>query len=177
MIVDRRRSGLRPWGLAKLVALIAMSIIEHAAAEAAASDRSISTSALAHLLTSPQAVVLLDVRERPEFAVSRIPQALHVAPSTEVSILAARLSRLVAGRTVVMYCTVGRRSADLATFAEEELKRLGARAVYVLEGGIVAWHNERRALISGRGRTEALHPFNEDAIRLIMRKDLAPLPK
>ena len=144
--------------------------------EGPASDRIISTSQLSHLLTLPNSILVLDVRERSEFSVSRIPQALHVLPSVDVPTLARRLSPRLAGRTVVMYCTVGRRSADLAIFAEDELKRLGAREVFVLEGGIVAWHNERRPLIDSRGATEFLHPFNADALSLIRRKNLTRLP-
>ncbi len=162
--------------LATVVCLIVVCLCGHAAAESEASDRFISTRTLSQLLTSPDSVVLLDVRERSEFTVSRIPQALHVLPSADIPTLARRLSTRLAGRTVVMYCTIGRRSADLAIFAEDDLRRLGARAVLVLQGGIVAWHNERRALVNSRGSTEFLHPFNADALRLIKRKNLVRLP-
>lgn len=162
--------------LPAIVCLVIVCMFERAAAQMPESDHSISTHALSQLLTSPRSILLLDIRERSEFAVSRIPQALHVLPSVDVSALIRRLSTRVAGRTVVLYCTIGRRSADLAMFAEDELVRLGARVVLVLEGGIVAWHNERRALVNGGGRTELVHPFSADALRLIKRRDLAPLP-
>ena len=48
----------------------------------------------------------------------------------------------------------------------------GAQAVYNLDGGIFAWHNERRALTNAAGATDYVHPFDDYWGRLLERRDL-----
>lgn len=166
------------WRRARLLVVIAAVVVWAAGAAigqtARQSDvRYISTSELAHLLRKPGTAVLLDVRERDEYAVSRLSGALNVNPAAEPEALAARLRNTAGGKMVVLYCTSGARSTDLAVFVDDHLRRSGSTAVYVLKGGIVAWHNEKRPLVDRRGRSNFVHPFNEEMKRHMQRPELA----
>lgn len=110
----------------------------------------ISTSQLAAINPAP---LLLDVREENEFAVSHLPRA-HRAESDTIT----QLRQLGAtGETpVVVYCSVGYRSAVMA----RKLQKEGLTNVRNLEGSIFAWANEGRPLLNSSGATSGAHPFN-----------------
>lgn len=95
--------------------------------------RQIGVAKLREKLANGERVLLLDIREARENAVSSLPNARHVAPD-EVDSTALTVSPDV---TVVTYCTAGYRSGTAAAKLE---KRLG-RKVLNLHGGIVAWFN------------------------------------
>ncbi|MEL6365441.1 MAG: rhodanese-like domain-containing protein [Pseudomonadota bacterium] len=107
----------------------------------------------------PASVILLDVREPREYEVSRLPGAVRIDPDSEPGDLAA-LADAVAGKTVVLYCSVGRRSSDLADRNAEAFRALGAEGVYNLEGGVFRWANERRPLERDGAATDVVHPYN-----------------
>jgi hypothetical protein len=52
---------------------------------------------------------------------------------------------------------------------EDALLRSGTRAVFVLAGGLIAWHNEQRSLSNDTGATDAIHPFQTRLLRLLKR--------
>ncbi len=105
-------------------------------------------------------VMVLDVREPYEYAVSHIPGAERIDPSSWPSAIVQRLGPRAAGKTVVLYCSVGYRSSKLATAIRDELLIRGARRVTNLMGGIFAWHNTGRGLVSGTGQTAWVHPYS-----------------
>ncbi len=115
-------------------------------------------------------VVVVDVRERSEYAVSRIPGAIRVNPGISGEALAAKLGDLE-GKTVVLYCSVGVRSSQLAEKADEVLATRGVKGVYNLSGGIFRWHNEKRPLRDAVGQTDAVHPYNIWWSRYLSRAD------
>ena len=92
-------------------------------------------------------VVLVDVRSDEERAVSTLPGAL-TADDFE-----GRLEEL-AGRRVVAYCTIGRRSAEYA----ERMSELGVE-VHNLEGSILAWTHDGGTLVADGQVTRELHVF------------------
>jgi rhodanese-related sulfurtransferase len=107
------------------------------------------------------AVVVFDVREEEEFAVSHIDRAVRVDPDIELTDFVSKYSMQLAGKTIVFYCSVGRRSSELATQLSGILKTSGAVASYNLTGGIFRWHNEQRPLISlNKQETTFIHPYN-----------------
>lgn len=108
----------------------------------------------------PDKLLLLDVREPDEFAVARIRGAEWVSPEVTARELAGRLGDRVAGKTVVLYCSVGYRSSKVAGRVREALTALGARRVVNLQGGIFAWHNTGRELVDARGETVHVHPYD-----------------
>ena len=119
----------------------------------------ISTDQLEKLLLgakqNPNAkkLVLLDIRSAEEFAVSRIKGARHVPPETVVDFSERELASLDRSQLIVVYCSVGVRSAAAA----RDLKFLGFTQVKNLRGSLFQWANEGRAL---EGAT-AVHPYND----------------
>jgi len=102
-------------------------------------------------------LVLLDTRPISEYKISHIEGALQIDPDSQ----ARKLSELsLAGKTVIVYCSVGRRSSNFATRLETELSEAGAQTVLNLEGGVFGWHNDGRALINANGQTDMIHPYN-----------------
>jgi rhodanese-related sulfurtransferase len=83
-------------------------------------------------------VLLVDVREVPEYAAERIPGALLYPLSTfEPRALSAQ------GRKLVMQCLRGGRSMQAA----QRLAAAGCGEVYNLDGGITAWKEAGLPLI------------------------------
>lgn len=84
-------------------------------------------------------LLLLDVREAWEVAISAFPGALHV-PMREIP---SRVDELPSQRPIVCICHHGARSAQVALFLEHR----GFQRVYNLAGGIDAWTREVDATI------------------------------
>jgi len=107
-------------------------------------------------------IVVFDVRETDEFAVSHLAGALQIDPSITPETFAREFKDTVNGKTVVFYCSVGWRSSDLAQRVDSVLKQQGVVASYNLIGGLFQWHNEERPLLSETGgNTQAIHPYNK----------------
>ncbi len=129
----------------------------------------IATAELARQMTQGN-VVLFDVRQQAEYAVSHLPGAMHVAPGMAADDFVARFGDSVAGKLAVFYCSVGVRSSTLAARVADSLKARGARDAVDLAGGIFAWHNERRALVNAQGATDFVHPYDNTWGRLVARQ-------
>jgi len=116
-------------------------------------------------------ILLLDIREPEEYAVSRLPGAVRVDPNAS----AATLIHMgdVTGKKIIVYCSVGRRSSIFAEREQTALMKMGAASVSNLEHGIFGWHNDRRELIDANGKTDAVHPYNEIWKRYVKRDEKA----
>ena len=104
-------------------------------------------------------LLLFDVREADEFAVSHIGDAIRVPPEISADDFFREFGADVAGRTVIFYCSVGRRSSILAEQVQDGLEAAGARG-YNLQNGIFGWHNQAMPLASEQGQTPYVHPYN-----------------
>ncbi len=135
--------------------------------------RHISGDVLAQMLAEKQPLLLLDVREKNEFDVSRLPGAIRVSPNIWHRPFMRRFAKQAKGKTVVFYCSVGERSSKLARYVQEALKQAGAGPIYNLKGGIFAWHNAKRKLVDHKGETGFVHPYNEYWGQLLTRPMLA----
>jgi adenylyltransferase/sulfurtransferase len=93
----------------------------------------ISATELAQRLKS-NGIVLLDVREPHELAISSLPAAINIP----LGMLAARLSELDSATDLVVFCKSGTRSAR----ALELLASAGFKKARNLRGGINAWARE-----------------------------------
>lgn len=122
-------------------------------------------------------IILIDVREEEEYAVSHIDGALRIDPKASASEVAKRIGSITSGKDVVFYCSVGVRSSQLADRAKDELQAMGAGDIYNLSGGIFAWHNEERALISDAGNTQMVHPYDRVWGKLVNRQDFVSYTK
>lgn len=129
-------------------------------------------------LINGEDVLLLDVREAKEFAVSHINGAVRVDPNIKSEDFMTRFGDKVQGKTVILYCSVGRRSSKLGERVREKLMSAGAAKVSNLEGGIFRWHNDEQPLVTSESSTEKVHPYNRWWSRLVARKeDIAYAPE
>jgi molybdopterin/thiamine biosynthesis adenylyltransferase/rhodanese-related sulfurtransferase len=86
----------------------------------------------ARLLESEDAPMFIDVREQDEWDQGIIPGALHIPRGSLESRVESRVDR---DRAIVVYCSVGHRSA----FAAKTLEELGYDNVVNLAGGFTEW--------------------------------------
>jgi len=107
---------------------------------------------LARWLGGDSPPVLLDARTSAEFQVSHLRGATRVDPDhPDLHALGELRSR-----RVVVYCSVGYRSADIA----QQLGRAGFTDVYNLQGGIFAWANAGHPVYADGHRVERVHPYD-----------------
>ena len=106
--------------------------------------------------------LLLDVREREEYEVSHLESA--VAAHSRQEALEA-LEGVPPERPVVLYCSVGYRSSEMAGFLEKK----GFKNVFNLEGSIFAWANEGRPVYRGGERVHEVHPYDRVWGRLLKK--------
>lgn len=110
-------------------------VSEPSADDAAATvdNSAITPRELRELLDSGKELALIDVREPVEFDIVHIDGAQLIPQSSINS--GEGLAQLPAGRTPVLYCKTGVRSAQVLAV----LKKAGFADAVHLEGGIVAW--------------------------------------
>jgi rhodanese-related sulfurtransferase len=122
----------------------------------------ITTDSLAERLGEPDAKrpLLLDARSPDEYAVSRLAGAVRIDPDTARH---AALDTLAADAPVVVYCSVGYRSAGVA----KRLRERGFTNVANLKGSIFRWAAEGRPVVREGRRVEAVHPYDATWGRLL----------
>jgi rhodanese-related sulfurtransferase len=118
-------------------------------------------------LARGEEVLVLDVREKEEFAVSRLRGAERVEPDITSDQFLARYGDRLAGKTVLLYCSVGVRSSRLAERIDTAVRQAGSRGAFNLRGGVFAWHNTGRQLENASGATEAVHGYSASWARLV----------
>lgn len=119
-----------------------------------------SPQALNEAVSQPQPPLLLDARTQEEFDTSHLPGAQRVPPDATAEALLAQLGAQH-GRSVVVYCAVGGRSAMLVQRLQAALTATGAGPVSHLRGGIFAWQAQGRPLVDGQDQaTTTVHPYN-----------------
>lgn len=129
--------------------------VEHMIAADHPNVPSISTDSLAKRL-SDDAVpdpVLLDARSPEEYAVSHLRNARRVNPSADSY---SALDTLAADTPIVVYCSVGYRSAGVA----QTLQAQGFTNVANLKGSIFRWANDGRPVYRDGRRVAAVHPYD-----------------
>jgi rhodanese-related sulfurtransferase len=124
---------------------------------------SITTKELALLENSPSAGrLILDIRDKEEYDTSHIPQAILYTKNNAI-IEATPKSTLI-----VVYCSVGLRSAAIA----RQLKEKGFTNVKNLRGSIFMWTNENRPLVGLF--SDKAHPYNARWGALLDKQHHAP---
>ena len=109
--------------------------------------------------------LLLDTREKEEYEVSHISNALLVGYNDfDIS----RFDSVSFDKKIVVYCSVGYRSSIIT----RELYKKGFKNVYNLYGGIFKWANEGRLIVSGNEKTLNLHAYDQDWGRYITNPDI-----
>jgi len=92
---------------------------------------------------------VLDARKAYEYDVSHVKNAVFASSGT-INLVDKRDS-------VLVYCTVGKRSSDLVG----ELRQKGFDNVYNLKGGIINWGNNGHVLINKQNlTTDSIHTYS-----------------
>lgn len=115
----------------------------------------ITTKEFAQWLSNPTQLqpLIIDARSQTEYAVSHLKTAMHIDP--RASDLAA-LSTVSKDTPIVVYCSVGYRSAQLA----QQLDRVEFKCIFNLSGGIFEWANEGKPIFKDEHPTQFVHPYN-----------------
>lgn len=117
-------------------------------------------------------VVVFDVREPDEYAVSHIAGAIQLMPNIDLSEFIEDYGDLLNGKHVVFYCSVGRRSSELANKLGDAPLEHGATSSKNLIGGVFSWVNQDRPLRNSRQTaTNLVHPYNKYWGRLVADPD------
>lgn len=128
---------------------LAFSAIKHLIRRKYPQVKSLTTQQLAQWLQDPAQLILLDARNQAEYQQSHLQHARwfdpqHSCPTEDRN------------TPVVVYCSVGYRSARVATV----LTAAGYTQVYNLEGSIFQWVNEERPVFRNGKQTTRVHPYN-----------------
>lgn len=101
---------------------------------------------------------LLDTREKREYDVSHLKNALFVGyDSFDAKIVQDNIK--VKSDTIVVYCSLGIRSEDIG----EKLLKLGYTNVFNLYGGIFEWKNKGNQVYDNKNKkTEKIHGFSKE---------------
>jgi rhodanese-related sulfurtransferase len=105
----------------------------------------------------PRPLLLFDVREPAEHALSRIPGAILLDPALDAAGFAARHGAAVRGADVVFACAVGWRSGVMLRRVRDAVAPSGPASMANLRGGIFRWHAEGRPIEGGA----TVHHFDE----------------
>lgn len=114
----------------------------------------ISVEALAKQKTN---AIIFDAREREEYEVSHLKEAIYVGYS-DFDIAAIENTYPNKNKQIVVYCSLGVRSERIG----EKLQKAGFKNVYNLHGGIFEWKNKLFSIIDSEAKeTEKVHAYNK----------------
>jgi rhodanese-related sulfurtransferase len=104
-------------------------------------------------LKSESNIVVLDAREKEEYNISHLENAIWVGyKEFELEDL-----KIGTNKEVVVYCSVGYRSEKVG----EKLVDAGFNSVYNLHGGIFGWVNSEYPVVDGQEKTTTkIHPYS-----------------
>lgn len=133
----------------------------------------ISVEELAARLEAGEPVLLLDTRDASEYAVSHLEGAVH-AETVDLAVVAIATADV--DGPVVLYCSVGYRSADLAReLLASSDPLLEGHELLNLEGSIFAWANSGRPVYRDGRKVAKVHPYDKKWGKLL-RSDLRAEP-
>lgn len=108
-------------------------------------------------LPMPDSVLYLDTREKEEFEVSHLKDAVWVGYK---DFNADEVLRKIPNKSqpIIVYCSIGVRSENIG----EKLKDLGYTKVLNLYGGIFEWKNRGGEVYTNKNKvTDSVHAFSE----------------
>lgn len=103
-------------------------------------------------------IIILDSREKNEYNVSHLEAAMHVGYDLfSIEYFSEKVPNK--DQVIVVYCTLGVRSHDVAF----QLKEAGYTKVKNLYGGICEWKNEGNSVVDQKNKpTEKVHTFSKE---------------
>jgi len=121
-------------------------------------DEAIPYISVQELAMPKTQAVIIDSREKNEFEVSHIKNALFVGYN-DFNLNIVRDKIHDKHQKIVVYCSLGVRSEDIA----ERLKKAGYQNVFNLYGGIFEWKNQGFEVVDANDReTESVHAFSKE---------------
>jgi rhodanese-related sulfurtransferase len=125
----------------------------------------LSTTDLSTWLATPDTTmpILLDVREKKEYQVSQLKDAM-CTPDLDQAL--KNLADAPLDTPIVAYCSVGYRSSKLI----EQLQEAGYTRVFNLEGSLFEWANQGRPIYRDTTRVQKVHPYDSNWSRLLKRE-------
>lgn len=105
-------------------------------------------------------IAIFDVRQQDEFHVSHLMHAIQVEPNIGSKEFIQKFSGQIKDKHLIFYCSVGKRSSELASRLKPLLSTQNVHGIYNLKGGIFQWHNEKKLLVKNGEPTQFIHPFN-----------------
>ena len=128
---------------------------------------------LEHILSAnSDEVVLFDVREKGEYAISHIKGAINVDPEISAEEFFNRHGDLLEGKQAVFYCAVGYRSSNLASLVQGIPQSSALTSIWNLQHGLFGWHNQEKQIVLNQTPTDYIHPYNFWWGRLLDRRKL-----
>ncbi|PKV48147.1 rhodanese-related sulfurtransferase [Aquimarina sp. MAR_2010_214] len=120
-------------------------------------NESIPYISVSTLETIQDTVLLLDAREKKEYQVSHLKNAVHIGYD-HFKIKSFTQQHISKDPYIVVYCSIGIRSEDIS----EQLKKAGYTNVYNLYGGIFEWkNNDLPILNSNEELTDEIHTYSK----------------
>ena len=117
---------------------------------------SVKEVAVKDVPTETDNITLLDAREKDEYQVSHLKDAVLVGYN---DFNLASVKNISKDEPIIVYCAVGYRSEKIA----EKLKKAGYTNVSNLYGGIFEWVNEGRPVYDQLGKpTTKIHTYNSN---------------
>ncbi|HET8829550.1 MAG TPA: rhodanese-like domain-containing protein [Pelobium sp.] len=101
----------------------------------------ISTEVFSDSLQTQQKPLLLDVRTPEEFGEGHLKNAVNY--DFKNADFKSRINVLDKNKTYYVYCRSGKRSSA----ATEEMRTLGFKTIYELDGGILKWMEEGKKIV------------------------------
>ena len=118
------------------------------------------------LLDNRDKFIIFDAREKAEFDVSHIPDAIYLGYS---DFNAGSIKNIPKEKNIVIYCSIGYRSEKIG----EKLLRLGYKNVYNLYGSIFEWANEKYPLVGSNGKTtNRVHGYNKSWSKWVTNEEI-----
>ena len=116
-------------------------------------------------LSDKDHVILLDAREKEEYEVSHLQNAIWVGAKTfELDSVFPKIEDK--NTEIIVYCSIGVRSENIG----EKLMKAGYTNVKNLYGGIFEWKNEGHAVYGPEGEeTENVHAFSKHWGKLLVK--------
>jgi rhodanese-related sulfurtransferase len=100
-------------------------------------------------------ILILDARERSEYDVSHLPNAVFVGYNNFEK---KTLDSIAKDRPIVIYCSIGYRSEKIG----EKLQKQGFSKVYNLYGSIFEWVNQGNLVVDKNNQpTKKVHTYNK----------------
>ncbi len=105
-------------------------------------------------INTDEDIIYLDAREKKEFDVSKINNAIWVGYD---DFNLSRVDGIEKGKKIIVYCSVGYRSEKIS----EKLLKNGFTDVSNMYGGIFEWVNEEKEVVNNNNEpTKKVHAFD-----------------